>query len=100
MRADELHKHKKTQNLNSYGDEQHLEEALDKIWRFGKAGAPPRKMCPTLVGVREEVADGAFTLVLEFESKLDMAKWVEKQPKFQSFFGPGEREREGGCCFL
>ena len=34
-----------------YGDEQHLEEALDKIFKFGKAGGIPRKASPTLTGV-------------------------------------------------
>ncbi|KAL6759501.1 hypothetical protein V8C86DRAFT_2573514 [Haematococcus lacustris] len=72
-----------------YGDEQHLEEALDKIFRFGKSGGLARKQSPLLVGVREEVMEGAYTLVLEFKASLDMEKWTEKQPKFQSFFGPG-----------
>ncbi len=39
--------------------------------------------------MREEVTDGAYTLVLEFESKLEPEKWIERQAKFQSFFGPG-----------
>lgn len=44
-----------------YGDEQHLDEALDRIWRFGRAGNPPKKMCPKLVGLREEVVDVSTT---------------------------------------
>eukprot|EP00879_Flechtneria_rotunda_P019274 GHRR01020241.1.p1 GENE.GHRR01020241.1~~GHRR01020241.1.p1 ORF type:complete len:194 (+),score=52.13 GHRR01020241.1:676-1257(+) len=72
-----------------YGDEQHLDEALDRIWKFGRAGNPPKKMCPRLIGLREEVIDGAYTLVLEFESKLELSVWEERQPKIQSFFGPG-----------
>jgi hypothetical protein len=40
-----------------YGDEKHLDEALDKIWKFGRQGNPPKKMCPTLTGLREEVVD-------------------------------------------
>lgn len=35
-----------------YGDEQHLDEALDKIFRFGKAGSIPRKNCPRLTGAQ------------------------------------------------
>jgi hypothetical protein len=35
-----------------YGDEQHLEEALDKIFRFNKANGIPRKFSPVLVGKR------------------------------------------------
>lgn len=88
-----------------YGDELHLDEALDKIFRFGKSGGVPRKQCPILkgghalppccvaggrvggrglfslavgaslsprahvlpAGLREELTDGAYTLVLEFE---------------------------------
>ncbi len=30
-----------------------------------------------------------YTLVLEFEAKLSVEKWDERQPKFQGFFGPG-----------
>jgi hypothetical protein len=33
-----------------YGDEQHLDEALDKIFRFNKPNGTPRKMCPILRG--------------------------------------------------
>lgn len=72
-----------------YGDEQHLEEALAKIFRTGQSGGVSRKMVPILTGVREEVQEGRYTLVLEFESKLEWEKWEEKQAKFQTFFGPG-----------
>lgn len=40
-----------------YGDEQHLDEALNRIWMFGRAGNPPRKLCPKLIGLREEAVD-------------------------------------------
>ncbi len=40
-------------------------------------------------GLREVVVEGAYTLVLEFESTLEMAQWEERQPKIESFFGPG-----------
>eukprot|EP00882_Tetradesmus_deserticola_P007589 GHRQ01007993.1.p1 GENE.GHRQ01007993.1~~GHRQ01007993.1.p1 ORF type:complete len:282 (+),score=110.28 GHRQ01007993.1:546-1391(+) len=72
-----------------YGDEKHLDEALDKIWKFGRQGNPPKKMCPTLTGLREETVDGAYCLTLEFASKLELPVWEDRQPKFQSFFGPG-----------
>jgi hypothetical protein len=76
-----------------YGDEQHLDEALDRIFRFGKGGSKgvPRRFTPILKGVREEVQDGMYTLVLEFEKKPEMAfeEWTSRQDKFQSFFGPG-----------
>ena len=76
-----------------YGDEQHLEEALDRIFRIGKQGGLPRRLAPLLKGLREVVEDGAYTLVLEFESKLTPEQWEERQPKIQSFFGPGKMHR-------
>lgn len=36
------------------------------------------------------VLQGAYTLTLEFESKLELSQWEERLPKIQSFFGPGE----------
>jgi hypothetical protein len=39
----------------SYGDEQHLDEALDKIFRFGKGGGVPRKNAPKLFGALRAV---------------------------------------------
>ena len=51
----------------------------------------PRRFTPILRGVREELTDGAYTLVLEFEKRPDMPleDWTSRQDKFQSFFGPG-----------
>jgi hypothetical protein len=76
-----------------YGDEQHLDEALDRIFRFNKGGSKgvPRRFTPILKGVREELVDGAYALVLEFAKKPEMAfeEWTSRQDKFQSFFGPG-----------
>lgn len=77
-----------------YGDEQHLEEALDRIFKPGRPGGVARKLLPVLKGVREEVYDGdRYTLVLEFESSLEDDKWEAFQPKIQSFFGPGIEAR-------
>jgi hypothetical protein len=67
-----------------------LEEALDRIFRIGKQGGLPRRLVPVLKGLREVVEDGAYTLVLEFEAKLTPEQWEERQPKIQSFFGPGK----------
>lgn len=80
-----------------YGDEQHLDEALDRIFRFGKGGSKnqakgvARRFTPVLMGVREELQDGAYTLVLEFSKKEQMGfeEWTSREDKFQSFFGPG-----------
>jgi hypothetical protein len=80
-----------------YGDEQHLDEALTRIFRFGQGGGLPRRLCPVLVGIREEMraqAEGEqrYTLVLEFQTKkeqMTQAMWEERIDKFTSFFGPG-----------
>lgn len=80
---------------NRYGDEQHLDEALDKCFRIGRQGGLPRRMCPKLIGLREEMAPAekgaqpAYTLVLEFEGLLDPQGWEERREKIQAFFGPG-----------
>lgn len=46
-----------------YGDEQHLDEALNRIFMLGRPNGIPRRLCPKLDGVREEVTDGQYTLV-------------------------------------
>lgn len=88
-----------------YGDEQHLDEALERLFLFGRPGGIPRRASPKLVGIREERrpcppvrADGseqtssgdAYALVLEFESpRVTDEQWEAALPRFQSFFGPG-----------
>ncbi|XP_020268580.1 uncharacterized protein LOC109843985 isoform X2 [Asparagus officinalis] len=47
-----------------YGDEQHLDEALKRIFQYGQGGGIPRRSAPILQMIREEA-------------------------KFTSFFGPG-----------
>ena len=76
-----------------YGDEQHLEEALNRVFQFGRSTGIPRRLAPTLVGVREELTgpNKAYTLVLEFETKPEMTleMWTDRQAKIEGFFGPG-----------
>lgn len=74
-----------------YGDEQHLDEALKRIFRYGQAGGIQRRTAPVLQSLREEVsAEGKYTLVLVFKSRaLELKDFVERQAKFSSFFGPG-----------
>lgn len=74
-----------------YGDEQHLDEALSRIFRFGQAKGLPRRFCPILVAIREELRAGKYTLVLDFDTKEDMEdeEWTSRLEKIQSFFGPG-----------
>uniref|UniRef100_A0A7N0SY37 Thylakoid membrane protein slr0575 n=1 Tax=Kalanchoe fedtschenkoi TaxID=63787 RepID=A0A7N0SY37_KALFE len=74
-----------------YGDEQHLEEALKRIFQYGQGGGIPRRSAPTLQSIREEVTeDGKYSLVLVFEAKaLELSEFEKRQAKFTSFFGPG-----------
>ncbi|RWW74310.1 hypothetical protein BHE74_00017750 [Ensete ventricosum] len=87
-----------------YGDEQHLDEALKRIFQYGQGGGIPRRSAPTLQTIREEVTeDGKYSLVLVFEAKaLKLSDFEQRQielhidltftilqAKFTSFFGPG-----------
>eukprot|EP00892_Ulva_mutabilis_P009835 jgi/Ulvmu1/7223/UM035_0009.1 len=74
-----------------YGDEQHLEEALERVFMIGRPTGIPRRQCPRLEGLREEVTDGNYTLVMEFlnRNNLSEEQWLERENKFASFFGPG-----------
>lgn len=85
-----------------YGDEQHLDEALNRIFKFGRSTGIPRRLTPKLVAVREEVRDGAYTLILDFNTNKDMTvqMWTDRKDTIQTFFGPGIKAeiepREGG----
>eukprot|EP00262_Sarcandra_glabra_P005309 TRINITY_DN1673_c0_g1_i1.p1 TRINITY_DN1673_c0_g1~~TRINITY_DN1673_c0_g1_i1.p1 ORF type:complete len:289 (-),score=50.55 TRINITY_DN1673_c0_g1_i1:175-1041(-) len=74
-----------------YGDEQHLDEALKRIFQYGQGGGIPRRSAPILQSIREEVTeDGKYCLVLVFETKaLQLSDFEKRQAKFASFFGPG-----------
>lgn len=70
-----------------YGQEAHLDESLAHLGM-----APSDEERPLLAGLREEEIDGAYALVLEFESPLiPLETWQEKQEKIAKFFGPGLR---------
>jgi hypothetical protein len=58
----------------------------------------PCRFTPILRGVREEVQEGAYTLVLEFETKKEMTMdmWTDRVDKIESFFGPGIKAK---VCF-
>ncbi|CAJ1947392.1 unnamed protein product [Sphenostylis stenocarpa] len=74
-----------------YGDEQHLDEALKRIFQYGQGGGIPRRSAPVLQLIREEVTqDSKYCLVLVFEAKaLQLSDFEQRQAKFASFFGPG-----------
>ncbi len=70
-----------------YGQEAHLDESLKRL-RL----SPTDEERPLLVGVREILVDGAYTLVLEFDSpKIPLEVWQQKQDKITTFFGPNLR---------
>ena len=72
-----------------YGDEQHLDEALNRIFRINKAGGIRRNQSPVLARLREEAIGGKYALVLGFDSKLPEPEWETRLSKFATFFGPG-----------
>ncbi|PWA68789.1 acclimation of photosynthesis to environment [Artemisia annua] len=74
-----------------YGDEQHLDEALKRIFQYGLGSGVARRNAPVLKKIREEVTeDGKYCLVLVFEAKaLELADFEKRQQKFATFFGPG-----------
>ncbi|CAG9465882.1 unnamed protein product [Pedinophyceae sp. YPF-701] len=72
-----------------YGDEQHLDEALPRIFMIGRPGGIRRPQTPKLTGLREEMREGKYTLVMEFDSPdLEFEEWTKREDKMTSFFGP------------
>lgn len=68
-----------------YGQEAHLDETLERLGL-----SPNDTQRPVLEGIREEQRDGAYALVLEFDSPyVAFEKWEEKKEKIETFFGPG-----------
>ncbi|GAB2303360.1 hypothetical protein Dimus_037351 [Dionaea muscipula] len=80
-----------------YGDEQHLDEALKRIFQYGHGGGISRRSAPVLQRIREEVTeDGKYALILVFEAKaLELSDFEQRQAKFASFFGPGITAKVG-----
>lgn len=70
-----------------YGQDAHFEIALDRLGLN-----PNEEERPTLTGLREESIDGAYALILEFDSpKISLDTWQEKQEKMETFFEAGLR---------
>ncbi|MDJ0555371.1 MAG: DUF2854 domain-containing protein [Microcoleaceae cyanobacterium MO_207.B10] len=68
-----------------YGQKVHLEESLARL-----GFTPTDELRPIMQGIREIAVDGAYTLVLEFDSpSISLDTWEQKQDKMSSFFGPG-----------
>lgn len=72
-----------------YGDEQHLEEAMNIIFKFNRPGGLQKRQRPKLVGVSEQMVNGRYAIVLTFESpKITKEEWDGFMGKFSKFFGP------------
>jgi len=70
-----------------YGQEAHLDESLERLGL-----SPTDEERPILVGLRESAVEGAYALILEFESPLiPFERWKKQQGKIERFFGPGVR---------
>ncbi|MDV3000145.1 MAG: hypothetical protein N5P05_001751 [Chroococcopsis gigantea SAG 12.99] len=70
-----------------YGQEAHLDEALQKLGL-----SPTDEERPILMAIEETQTDGYYTLILKFESeRIPLTKWQERQEKIDRFFGPGIR---------
>ncbi|MGB7414498.1 MAG: DUF2854 domain-containing protein [Thermosynechococcaceae cyanobacterium] len=68
-----------------YGIDGHLNEHLGRIGLN-----PSGEDCPALIGLQEKTTEGAYTLVLEFNSAdVPLEAWQAKQEKMTTFFGPG-----------
>lgn len=70
-----------------YGQKAHLDESLTRLGL-----SPTDEERPVLEAVRECSTDGAYTLILVFDSALiSLESWQKKQEKIAKFFGPGIR---------
>lgn len=68
-----------------YGQAAHLDSSLSHLGL-----RPTDEERPVLIGLREVETDGAYTLVLEFESPfIPLETWQQRQEKMTAFFGPG-----------
>ncbi len=70
-----------------YGQQAHLDSSLESLGL-----SPTDEERPVLTGLQETEVDGAYTLVLEFNSPLiPFDTWQQKREKVEKFFGPGIR---------
>ncbi len=68
-----------------YGQEAHLDVALEKLGL-----SPTDDERPVIRGMREELIDNKYALIMEFYTPLiPFATWEEKHEKITKFFGPG-----------
>ncbi|MCI3280045.1 DUF2854 domain-containing protein [Synechococcus sp. PCC 6717] len=68
-----------------YGQEAHLDSTLASLGL-----SPSEDERPVLVAIAEVLRNGAYTLILEFDSPaVPLEVWQSKQLKMETFFGPG-----------
>merc|ERR1712118_417189 len=71
--------------------------ALERVLMLGRYEGVPRRLVPTLVGLREEVSsDGEYSLVLQFKHKKGFLaeQWTKRIDKITTFFEPGIKTAE------
>lgn len=69
----------------SYGQNTHFERSLSYLGLSSSADE-----LPMITGLREEEINGAYALILEFDSpQIPIDVWQQKQEKMTTFFGPG-----------
>jgi len=68
-----------------YAQKAHLDSSLSHL-----SLSPTDEERPVIKGLRETEIEGAYALILEFDSPLiPLEAWQQKQEKMESFFGPG-----------
>ncbi|MBD2253006.1 DUF2854 domain-containing protein [Nostoc parmelioides] len=68
-----------------YGQNAHLDGALSYLGL-----SPSDEERPIVTGLRETDTNGAYTLILEFDSpEIPFSDWQQKQEKMTKYFGPG-----------
>jgi hypothetical protein len=68
-----------------YGQDAHLDRALSVLGL-----SPTDEERPIVTGLREEEINGAYALILEFDSPLiPIDIWQQKHEKMTKYFGPG-----------
>jgi hypothetical protein len=68
-----------------YAQKAHLDSSLSHL-----SLSPTDEERPVIKGLRETEIEGAYALILEFDSPLiPLEVWQQKQEKMESFFGPG-----------
>ncbi len=70
-----------------YGQPVHLDSSLESLGL-----SPTDDERPILLALREENRNGAYALILEFDSEyVHLETWEKKREKIENFFGPGLR---------